>query len=126
MPDQPAPANLSAAGTALWAAMTKHMDFRPDELAVLEQAARIADTIATLEAELSPASATVAGSRGQDTVNPLIPELRLQRQALVTFLGRLDVPEPADPDALTPSQRGRRAARARWDRRGATPQPRAV
>jgi hypothetical protein len=114
MADPRKPAGLGKAGSAVWASMTADVDWRPDELVILEQAARTADTVAALDAALDGQPATVPGSRGQVIVNPLLQELRLARTALVAYLSRLDVPEPTDPDALTPSQRGRRAAAARW------------
>ena len=117
MSTQRAPAGLGAAGRRLWRRMTAEVNFRPDELEVLEQAARTADTIAELEtAAAKVPSVLIIGSRKQLIVSPIFQELRLTRQALAAFLSRLDVPEPADPNALTPSQRGRRAAAARWHR----------
>lgn len=120
-----APSGLRPAGHRLWRAHTADADvsFRPDELAILELAARTADEIAGLERALADAPRTVAGSKGQDAVHPLIPELRLQRQLLASLLARLRIPEPdggapGEWDNLSASDRGRRAAAARWGRRG--------
>jgi len=119
------PAGLRAAGRRLWRAHTSDPDvsFRPDELATLALAARTADEIADLEAALAEAPRTVAGSKGQEIVHPVIPELRLQRQLLASLLARLRIPEPesgvpGDWDNLSASDRGRRAAAVRWSRRG--------
>jgi hypothetical protein len=117
------PPGLGEAGRALWTAHAgwSHdgatVDLRPDELAILATAARVADQVALLEAELAGAAMTVEGSKGQAVVNPLVPELRHQRALLATLLGRLDLPEVDGPgawDNLTASQRARKAARARW------------
>lgn len=117
------PHGLDAAGIALWRAITswtiddQAVEFRPDELALLTMACRTADQVARLEAEVTDEPLTVAGSRDQPTVNPLVVELRLQRGALASLLARIDVPDTASEwETLTPSQRGRRAARARWDK----------
>jgi len=111
---QRAPSGLGPAGRRLWRRLCQTVVWRPDELEVLEQAARTADQVAELERAAAQVPVLVLGSRKQLIVNPVLQELRLTRQALAAFLSRLDVPEPADPDALTPSQRGRRAAAARW------------
>ena len=114
MSTQRAPSGLGPAGRRLWRRLCADTIWRPDELEILTQAAHTADTISRLEETAERIPVIVPGSRKQATVNPLLQELRLSRQALAAFLSRLDVPEPADPDALTPSQRGRRAAAARW------------
>lgn len=46
-----------------------------------------------------------------------VVELRQQRQLLSRLLGQLGLPDSDDGNPTsTPSQRGRKAARARWDR----------
>lgn len=117
----PAPDTLGPAGASLWSDIVNMeldgagIELRPDELAVLEQAARTADTIAALERALDGAPVVVPGSKGQDAVHPAIIELRHQRTALSTLLRRLDLPDAEDGwEGLTSSQRARKAARARW------------
>lgn len=119
--DTTAPECLGTAGAALWHSITSmtldgaSIDLRPDELAVLGEACKTADTIAMLEQSLHGAPVIIAGSRGQDTVHPAVVELRHQRAALSTLLRRLDLPDTEDSwDNLTASQRARKAARARW------------
>lgn len=116
-----APRSLGADGRKLWRAVTtmavegRRIEFRTDELTVLAQAAATADAIAALEAELVGARVVVAGSKGQTIVNPVVIELRLQRAALATLLGRLAIPDASSSwEGLTSSQRARRAAHARW------------
>lgn len=87
---------------------------RPDELAVLEVAARTADTIVSLETEIGDGPLMVAGSKGQTIVNPAVVELRMQRVAVASLLRQLAIPEEESWDNLTASQRARKAARARW------------
>lgn len=116
----PVPISLGAAGRGLWADVTAGLELRPDEAAVLTQACGVADQIATLTAVLADAPIITTGSKDQDVLHPAVPELRQQRALLASLLGRLSIPESDerdDWDSLSASARGRRAARARWDRR---------
>ena len=119
------PAGLRAAGHELWSAHTADPDvtYRPDELAVLAEAAKVADVIARLEEALADGPVLLPGSRGQSRVSPVIIEARLQRGLLSALLGRLSIPDPASTegvagewDTMTASERARRAAGARWGR----------
>lgn len=124
-PSKPPP-GLQAPGRALWQSVTgwkvddSSLDLRPDEVAVLAEACAVADTIATLEIVIASEEfeTTVAGSRGQTIVNPVLAELRQQRALLAVLLRQLHLPdgvEAADDWArLSPTQRARKAARARW------------
>jgi hypothetical protein len=98
----------------LWRSVAGVYQLRPDELAVLREACRIADTVARLEAALADQPVMVAGSMGQQVTNPLFAELRMQRQALAGLLRQLRLPD------LEGSARGanqhREAAQARWAR----------
>lgn len=116
MADQRAPSGLAAEGKALWAAMTDGLTYRPDELAVLAGACKLADTVAQLEKATKDAPLVVAGSKGQDTVNPLLQELRLTRAELTRQLARIDVPEIGEDGQARNSSRtsSRKSARARW------------
>lgn len=115
MTEQKTPAGLEPAGRALWVEMTAGVAFRPDELAVLTQACRMADTVAALEDALEGKPLVVAGSQRQDRIHPAVQELRLSRRTLAALLGSLDVPEAGGKES--PSSRGRKAARARWSNR---------
>jgi hypothetical protein len=116
------PSGLGPAGAALWRAVTSisrggHvLELRADELTTLALACKTADTIAALEAVLDGQDLVVAGSKGQVSVHPAVAELRLQRNAQATLLRYLAIPDSVDTswDDLTASQRGRRAAHARW------------
>ncbi|WP_158863719.1 hypothetical protein [Leifsonia sp. AG29] len=88
---------------------------RPDlagaELGALEQAAALHSSAERLD-EVSIAAGMVAlGSMGQTIVHPAVAEARLARTASASILARL-VPPTAGP--MTNSQRGRRAAQARY------------
>lgn len=126
MSDQhPQPAGLSADGAALWEAITRQagedrltLDRR--ELAWLELAARTADELGKVERALRRSPATVQGSQGQPVPNPLLAEARAARAQIASLLGKLELYPPESSSAGVPrSVAARRAARARWDQRGA-------
>jgi hypothetical protein len=114
---QKAPAGLGAAGRRLWAEIVAVYEFGPAEAATLELAARQADDLARLEAEVKATGTTVVGSKGQQRLNPKVSEIRLQRAALARLLGLLALPSDDDDTPRTAAgRRGQKAARARWDR----------
>lgn len=121
--EQAPPAGLEDAGQKLWSdvVMTEDgaMVLRPDEAHVLEQACRCADRIAALAELLADVELVTVGSRGQAIMHPAIVEERMQRDLLAKLLGRLAIPEDDEGewDGLSASQRARRAARFRWDKR---------
>ena len=80
---------------------------------LLDQAARQADDIAALEADIAEHGIRVPGSRAGHTVlNPAVSECRQGRLALGKLLGALELPESAS-DA---TRRAQRAAEARFRR----------
>lgn len=116
-----APVEFGPSGRALWRSVVawsidgRELELQPVEIAVLRQACATADVIAKLEAAAADAPAMVPGSKGQAVVNPLVAEIRMQRLALRSLLASVKLPELATTwELLTPSQRARGAARARW------------
>jgi hypothetical protein len=105
------PSGLGEAGAALWREITQGFDLRADELRVLEDAAREADIITALEDARVGAKLIVKGSMGQDTINPLISELRQHRSTLAALLRQLKL---AEDTAESRSTSARAAANARW------------
>lgn len=116
----PAPAGLGEAGAALWASIADgELVLRADEVAILREACSTRDAIATLAQASASEPAMIAGSRGQQVINPAFAELRQQRHLLASLLRQLDLPEDEDGDSsewdgLTASQRARKAAGKRW------------
>jgi hypothetical protein len=111
----PTPSGLEIAGKRLWRRIAAAYTLREDELFLLEQACRVADTLALLEAGMKGADLIVAGSMGQLREHPLLSEARQQRALLGRFLAQLKLP---DEDGLTTaSTQARKAAQARWTRR---------
>lgn len=110
----PTPIGLDLPGKRLWRRITASYSLREDEMVLLDQACRVADTIALLEAGLKGQPLLVAGSMGQQREHPLLSEARQQRGQLGRFLAQLKLP---DEDGLsTRSTQARRAAQARWSR----------
>jgi hypothetical protein len=115
------PPELQEAGRALWEAVgDDDLEMRPDELAILTEAAGTRDVIANLVESVTGKPAIVTGSRGQDIVAPALQELRQQRQLLATLLRQLGFTDPEEGgeswDNLTASQRARKAAGKRYGR----------
>jgi hypothetical protein len=114
------PTGLKTPGSALWEQVTDAYELAPDELPVLEHAARTADELARLQRELASAPATVEGSTGQVRTHPLFAEVRAHRALLAKLVESLGLPAPepeVGPSAA--SQRASHAAQARW----AAPRP---
>jgi hypothetical protein len=115
----PYPAGLSLAGKRVWKSVVSYFDLRPDELFLLESAAKTADTIASLDAALVGQPLIVKGSMGQEREHPLLSEVRQQRTSLARLLGQLKLPDTDDlgVTAERPAARSsaaRKAANARW------------
>jgi hypothetical protein len=91
---------------------------------MLEDACRECDIIAKLEAAMASAPLLVKGTQGQPAISSFVSELRQHRSVLSALLRNLRLPE-AEADSGQAERRreaasdlARRAARARWDRRG--------
>lgn len=92
------------------------------ELRLLDQAAATLDVVAELEGQVAADGTMVSGSAGQQVLHPAIGEARQQRLAFGRLVGQLNLPDPESetgegvwtPEAV----RARRAAQARWRRRG--------
>lgn len=111
------PSKLGAPGLGLWVSVVEKYDLRPDELRVLEHAAREQSLIAKMQTALDKAPMTVKGSTGQPVVHPLVGEIRQHRSTLGRLLGQLKLPdEAAGKDSR--SAKNRDAANARWRRTG--------
>ena len=112
-----APAGLQGPGRKLWRVVTETFEMRNDELLLLAAASRLADETARLETELSTSATMIAGSKGQDRVNPLFAEVRAHRLALGRVLAQLGFADALDPDGAMRSAAGRRMASVRWSGR---------
>ena len=124
MTSQRAPKNLGAEGRRIWKAVVA--DAAEQGLALdsresfwLESAARIADRIAELEAELAGSSFVVLGHAKQDVAHPLLGEVRMHRALLATTLARIRVDPPAESGSssgsvMSAAIHGRKGADIKW------------
>ena len=109
-----APAGLGAGGRRLWRAVTGSYELRPDEVATLEDAARLSDMITALDRAWTDEGRplTTRGSMGQLVTHPLISEMRAHRMSRNTLFRQLDLPDLEGGQSR--ASRGRGLARARW------------
>ncbi|WP_216587523.1 hypothetical protein [Streptomyces brasiliscabiei] len=112
----PAPDGLAERGLKLWQELTEELEHDADELLLLAEACSLADEIDTMTAVLGAGELLSKGSRGQPVANPLIREIRGHRLALSRILRQLGATRPGEEsgERSTPSERGRKAALARW------------
>lgn len=113
---QPAsnPSGLGLPGKRLWRRGREVLQPREDELLLLDQAARVADTVALLEAGFKGAPLIVAGSMGQQSKYPLLSGARQQRGQLARFLAQLKLPD--EDGRRTRGTQACKPAQARWSR----------
>lgn len=98
-----APKALDAAGQKLWKAVTGDFELAEHELAQLEEACRIRDTIVTLRKQVATDGTMLASSQGS-RLHPGIVEIRQQQLALARLLATLRVPGLEEDDL--PGSRG--------------------
>lgn len=107
-----APDGLEKAGKRVWTQILAEFDLDSRELLVLEQAARQADAVAALEAEVASSGLVGRGSSGQPRLSQTVVELRQARLALSKLLGELALPD--DDGETAAGRHARKAAAARW------------
>lgn len=113
------PAGLGDAGRELWRSIVPAYQLRADELRVLADACRVADACAELEDAKVGQPLVTRGSMGQEVISPYVMELRQQRAQLAALLRQLRLPdEPSGVRSSATSDQARKAAAARWSRRG--------
>jgi hypothetical protein len=107
------PRGLAGPGRSLWRSIADTYELEQHELAVLEQAARVADRLAALDAVVDSEGVMEPG-RGR--AHPALVESRQQRIALARLLVVLRLP---DEDDQRPQRRGMRGAYRMGGRGGA-------
>lgn len=105
---------FAEAGEELWDRLHAPRDgdvlvFRPDEEVLLTEACHLVDDLAAIREALVDRPMLVAGSMGQDRVDPLRGELHRTSQRLESLLRSLRVP---DDDYIGDS--ARELAERRW------------
>jgi hypothetical protein len=114
------PKGLAASGRKLWRAVTRDvagqgLSLDSRELLWLEEAARLADRVAELEAELAGADRVVPGHARQPVAHPLLAESRMTRQLLMQAIARIRVDAPVEAAGVPAGvNQHRAAANARW------------
>jgi hypothetical protein len=110
-----APKGLEAEGRRFWRQVVQEWTFRPDELRILERAARLLDTLTKLDEALVGADLIMRGSRGNLIANPLLTERRLHEETLARLLRQLGLPDEDDDQGKgSRSSAARSLAMARW------------
>ena len=125
--DVPAPPDgISARAVGLWCELWQSFDLNPAETILLERLCRALTRAEAIEADLEGTPLVVAGSKGQDAINPRLPELRQVEDLIRRLTAALKIPDspPASSqpggaiewDGMTASERARTAANLRWGR----------
>lgn len=95
------PSKLGSAGKKLWSAVTNDFELAEHELAQLEEACRVRDTIGVLRRQVDEDGTMILSSQGA-RLHPGIAEIRAQQLTLARLLATLAVPGLED-DALPAS-----------------------
>ena len=101
----------------MWRSVLERYELSPSELALLAQAARVADLVERLDVALLDESLTVTGSTGQPKAHPLLAASAEQRRLLETLLNALSLPMPNEIEGRRRSPSATAAAQARWRER---------
>lgn len=114
------PAGFGYQGRKLWDAIAAdsvacNYRLRPDELATLENACRIADMIDTLTKDWKALGkpTTAEGSMGQLIIHPLVDKLADHRMKQSVLLQKLKIPDSSAAD-VAPVNAQRAGGHSRW------------
>lgn len=91
MTQRNAPSGLRGPGMRLWSSVFDEFDLAEHELAQLEEACRVRDTIAALREQVNADGLMIGSSQGS-RLHPAIAETRQQQLALARLLATLEVP----------------------------------
>lgn len=96
------PADLGAAGRALWVELTDSFGFEAHERALLTEAARVKDRLDELDAVVRAEGVTISTPQGPKA-HPALVESRLQEVVLSRLVASLRLPDEED---TRPQRRG--------------------
>lgn len=104
-------------GQKLWKSLTSRVEFREDELRVLENACFTADRIKKLRRAIGE-HFTVTGSTGQLVAHPLLQQLRADEAHEANLLKQLNIPEEESSVGKNDSRSAkmRDTANIRWQK----------
>ncbi len=116
-----APKDLGPEGGRVWTAVMEDVpadwELTSRELAMLRNAAKQGDLVADLQKALDDEGVVAVGAAGQRRLSQVATELRQSRIAFARLLGEIPIPDEEDGKPVTSaSQRGQKAAAARWKR----------
>lgn len=114
-----APKEFDTLGQEFWDEITSEYALRTDEKRLLKDACHEIDLIERLESRLAHAHLLVKGSRQQVRLNAVVSEIRQHRLTLAALFRqlKLDEVEQGSSSSETRTQKARRAATARWERK---------
>ena len=110
------PPGLGKSGRALYRGLVAAYDLNPAEVVLATEAARVADRLTALAAELETADLVVTGSTGQPRANPLIGASALLGHELCELVRAMGLPVEGEDVGRVRSPSARDAANARWSR----------
>jgi hypothetical protein len=99
------PSGLAAAGSKLWADLTREFEFDPHEILLLREACRTVDRLDRLHEEALTASVVVENHKGDRVANPAMVEARQQAQRFAQLLASLRLPAGEEVEGR-PQRRG--------------------
>lgn len=111
--DEPPEQALGERGKAFWSALTKVLEFAPQETEVLLEACRTLDRINDLTAVIEADGTMISGSMGQRILHPAVAEVRQLQAAFVRLTGALNLPEDAAAGDRFRTARAKAGAAAR-------------
>lgn len=104
-------------GAAFRTEVLELYELTPPELALLDEAVVLIDTLKRIEVQLAESPLTGRGSRGQQVANPLLRAQRDYTLALARVVEGLALPMPDELEGESPTtKRARRAATIRWSK----------
>lgn len=106
VPTAPTPKGLQSDGEKLWLSVVTDYELDPHELALLESACRVADSMTRLAETAAAAGVTTINSRGDVQVHPAMVEYRMQSIALTRLIASLRLPSGDESDMSRPQRRG--------------------
>ena len=111
------PQDLGPRGRAWWKSVHETWELSEPEEQLAREVGRLLDVADRLQALIERDGLEVGAPDGLPKIHPAIPQLRSTQLGIARLIGQLGLPsEDGHTVDSTLTARGRRAARARWDR----------
>lgn len=113
------PSGLGRRGGKFWGDIAENYDLSGSELEILTETCRILDRLELLNGDIADRGVTVAGSQGQEVLNPSLQEARQQEVILHRLLVALAIPDVETGETIrgARSQAAQAANDTRWGKR---------